>query len=378
MHLSTITALGAATLVSGAALKRAEYGDGIPATPLFPALPVAEFAKTAGHTLTLEEALAGLNITDKIHDVADGIEDGIHDGLDGINNLLDPLKPKGYLSARATCSTVRVRTEWDSVSTADRQNFVDSLKCLMKKAPSGQFSASKSRYEDFTALHQTLTPRVHNSAKFLLWHRYLLWTWEQELRETCGLTGTLPWFDETKYAGKFGQSSIFSSQWFGGIGLGGNCVTDGQFANLAINIGPGSGNQPHCLARNGDAAKTINTGQSMVDACNSRKTFADMAGCAEGGAHAWGHNGIGAVMQDVYASPADPTFWLHHGFIDRNFRIWQNQDSGVRTTTISGTDIDGNALTLDTSINVYSFKPDVKIRDVLDTTGPTLCYKYNY
>jgi tyrosinase len=79
-----------------------------------------------------------------------------------------------------------------------------------------------------------------------------------------------------------------------------------QFANLAINVGPGSGNQPHCLARNGDAAKTINTGQSMVDACNSRTTFADMAGCSEGGAHAWGHNGVGAVMQDVYASPADP------------------------------------------------------------------------
>jgi tyrosinase len=78
------------------------------------------------------------------------------------------------------------------------------------------------------------------------------------------------------------------------------------FANLAINVGPGSGNQPHCLARNGDSAKTINTGQSMVDACNSRGTFADMAGCAEGGAHAWGHNGVGAVMQDVYASPADP------------------------------------------------------------------------
>ena len=220
MHFSTITALGAATLVSGAALKRA---DSIPATPLFPALPVSEFAKTAAHTLTLEEALAGLNITDKIHDIADGIEDGIHQGLD----LLGSLKPKEHLSARATCSTVRVRTEWDSVSTADRQNFVDSLKCLMKKAPSGQFPASKSRYEDFTALHQTLTPRVHNSAKFLLWHRYLVWTWEQELREQCGLTATLPWFDETKYAGKFGQSSIFSSQWFGGIGLGGNCVTDG-------------------------------------------------------------------------------------------------------------------------------------------------------
>ncbi|KAF1927043.1 Di-copper centre-containing protein [Didymella exigua CBS 183.55] len=281
-------------------------------------------------------------------------------------------------AAAATCSNVRVRTEWDSVSTGDRQNFVDSLKCLMAKAPSGQFSASKSRYEDYTALHQTLTPRVHSNSKFLLWHRYLLWTWESELRESCGLTATLPWFDETKYAGKFGQSSIFSSQWFGGIGLGGACVTDGQFANLAINIGPGSGNTPHCLARNGDAAKTINTGQSMVDACNARTTFADMAGCSEGGAHAWGHNGIGAVMQDVYASPADPIFWLHHGFIDRNFRIWQNQNSAVRTTTIDGTDVDGNALTLDSTINVYSFKPDVKIRDILDTAGETLCYKYNY
>lgn len=67
----------------------------------------------------------------------------------------------------------------------------------------------------------------------------------------------------------------------------------------------------------------------------------------------------------------------HHGFIDRNFRIWQNQNSGVRTTTIGGTDSQGNALTLNTKINVYDFRPDVRIGDVLDTTK-TLCYKYNY
>lgn len=371
MHFSTVAALSAATLVSGAAIKRQES---VPTTQLFPALPLSIFAETAGHTLSLEEALSGLNITDKINDLADKVEDGIE-------NLIEPnfsVKTASVNAAAATCSNVRVRTEWDSVSTADRQNFVDSLKCLMGKPASGQFTASKSRYEDFVALHQILTPRVHSNSKFLLWHRYFLWTFEQVLRTDCGLTATLPWFDETKYAGKFGQSSIFSSQWFGGIGLGGACVTDGQFANLAINVGPGSGNQPHCLARNGDAAKTINTGQSMVDACNSRSTFADMAGCSEGGAHAWGHNGIGAVMQDVYASPADPTFWLHHGFIDRNFRIWQNQNSAARTTTIDGTDIDGNALTLDTNINVYSIRPDVKVRDILDTAGEALCYKYNY
>lgn len=225
MHLSTITALSAATLVSGAAIKRQ---DSIPATPLYPALPLSIFAETAGHTLTLEEAIAGLNISDKIHDLTDKIHDTADKIHDGIESLIEPHMRANSVNTRAaTCSTVRVRTEWDSVSTADRQNYVDSLKCLMKKAPSGQFAASKSRYEDFTALHQTLTPRVHSNSKFLLWHRYLLWTFESELRESCGLTATLPWFDETKYAGKFGQSSIFSSQWFGGISLGGACVTDG-------------------------------------------------------------------------------------------------------------------------------------------------------
>ncbi|KZM23764.1 Tyrosinase [Ascochyta rabiei] len=379
MHISIATALSAATLVSGAAIKRQNVpSESVPLTSLFPALPLSIFEQTAGHTLTLEEAIAGVNLTEKINDLAGKVEDKVEDTLDNLDNLIAPNMKVKVAAAAATCSTVRVRQEWDSVSTSDRQNFVDALKCLMGKAPSGQFAASKSRYEDFVALHQTLTPRVHQNAKFLLWHRYYLWTFEQILRDDCGFTGPLPWFDETKYAGKFSQSSIFSSQWMGGIALNGNCVTDGQFANLAINVGPGTGNQPHCLARNGDSAKTINTGQSMVDACNSRATFADMASCSEGGAHAWGHNGIGAVMLDVYGSPADPTFWLHHGFIDRNFRIWQNQNAGVRTTTIDGNDIDGNALTLDNTINVYDFRPDVKIRDILDTAGPTLCYKYNY
>lgn len=379
MHISIATALSAATLVSGAVIKRQTLpSESVPLTSLVPALPLEIFEKTAGHTLTLQEALAGLNITDKIREFADKVGDKIEDHFDNLIPPFDSSKRDNVKVARATCSNVRVRQEWHSTSTSDKQNFVDSLKCLMGKAPSGQFSASKSRYEDFVALHQILTPRVHGSSKFLLWHRYYLWTFEQVLRSDCGLTATFPWFDETKYAGRFAQSSIFSSQWMGAISLGGNCVTDGQFANMVINIGPGTGNQVHCLARNGDGEKTKNTDQSMVDACNSRGTFADMAGCAEGAAHAWGHNGIGAVMQDVYGSPSDPTFWLHHAFIDRNFRIWQNENSGVRTTTIDGTDIDGNALTLDTNINVYGIRPDVKIRDILDTTGTALCYKYSY
>ncbi|KAF2252924.1 Di-copper centre-containing protein [Trematosphaeria pertusa] len=281
------------------------------------------------------------------------------------------------MAAAATCANPRVRMEWDSMNNNDRQSFVNAVKCLIGKPASGQFSAARNRYEDLVALHQTLTVNVHNNSKFLIWHRYLLWTFEDILRSECGFTGPLPWFDETRYPGRFSQSSIFSSSWFGGIALGGRCVTDGQFAGLTLNIGPGSGNTAHCLARNGDASQTQNCNSALLNAINARTDYADMAYYAEGGLHAWAHNGIGAVMADVYASPGDPVFWLHHAFIDRNYRIWQNADA-ARVTYIDGTDRVGNPLTLDTVVSVNGLRPNVKVRDIINTLDGKLCYKYNY
>lgn len=120
-------------------------------------------------------------------------------------------------SISATCSSVRTRIEWDSYSDSDRQAYINAIKCLQSRPASGQFGQSKSRYEDLVALHQTLTPNVHGNAKFLLWHRYYLWTFEDMLRQECGFDRALPWWDETKVAGRFAQSSIFSDQWYGGI-----------------------------------------------------------------------------------------------------------------------------------------------------------------
>ncbi|KAF2278255.1 Di-copper centre-containing protein [Westerdykella ornata] len=282
------------------------------------------------------------------------------------------------MAAAATCSNPKIRIEWDSATNDQRMNYLNAVKCLLNKPASGQFPQAKNRYEDIVAVHQQLTPNVHGNAKFLLWHRYYVWAFEDILRTECGYNAGILWFDETRYAGRFSQSSIFSSQYYGAIALGGNCVTDGVFARLTLNVGPGGGNTPHCLARNGDASKTANTNEAMVKACNDRSDYADMAGCAEGGAHAWGHNGIGAVMQDVYAAPGDPVFFLHHAFIDRNYRIWQNANYPTRVQYVDGTDRAGNPLTLDTGINILGLRPDVKIRDVIDTMEQFPCYKYNY
>jgi tyrosinase len=102
-----------------------------------------------------------------------------------------------------------------------------------------------------------------------------------------------------------------------------------------------------------------------------------MAQCAELGAHAYGHNGVGYVMRDMYSSPGDPFFFLHHAFIDRNYRIWQNANP-ARVTYIDGTDRVGNPLTLDTTVSVNNMRPTVRIRDIINTMDTTLCYKYNY
>ncbi|KZM21182.1 metal ion binding [Ascochyta rabiei] len=355
--------------------------------PSHTALPLEHFNTPKwARPLTLDQALSGANAsvtTIKPEDLQDAKNQvptlvlpsnaTLSDNTQALEKELDK-----FAKRQGLCSNVRTRVEWDNASNNDRQGYINAIKCLMNKPASGQFSTSRNRYDDLVGLHQILTPNVHGNAKFLLWHRYYTWTFESLLRDECGLTGPLLWFDETRYAGNYPASSIFSAQWFGSIDVGGGCVTNGQFANLALVYGPGSGNQPHCLSRNNDNSKTINTGNPIVDACNSRSDYADMAACTEGGAHAWGHNGIGAVMSDVYASPSDPVFFLHHGFIDRNFRIWQNNGGNARVSSIDGTDAGGHALTLNTKINVYDFRPDVTIGQVLDTRGSTLCYKYDY
>ena len=86
-------------------------------------------------------------------------------------------------------------------------------------------------------------------------------------------------------------------------------------------------------------------------------------------------------MADVASSPGDPSFFLHHGFVDHNWRLWQNNDIKNRLYQINGwatTTEPKQPLTLDYTLSSFGFKPDVKVRDVMDTMGGYLCYSYNY
>jgi len=85
-------------------------------------------------------------------------------------------------------------------------------------------------------------------------------------------------------------------------------------------------------------------------------------------------------MSDVLSSPSDPVFFMHHGFVDHGWRTWQITDPANRLYQIGGFADQAHTrpLTLDYVLSSQGLRPDVKVRDVMDTTGTYLCYRYDY
>jgi tyrosinase len=188
------------------------------------------------------------------------------------------------VNSAVTCAaSPNIRYEWDDYSASDRQALMAAFKCLMSKPPSGAFPPSKSRWEDFARLHQMYTPNIHQNQKFLPWHRYFTWAFEQVLREECGFNRNFFWFDETKHSGAFSNSDAFNTLYLGTLGTNSHCVTDGQFAGTTINIGPGTGNTPHCLSRAGDNGAQAQCSTSYVNSCMSNSRYTDFETCFEYG-----------------------------------------------------------------------------------------------
>lgn len=211
------------------------------------------------------------------------------------------------IETEATCdaSTVSTRIEWRDYAPEDRKALVDSIACLLT-TPSGgaQYAPSTNRYEDFVRTHQALVSVIHGNGLFLLWHRYFLAAFETALRTSCGFDRPLPWWDETLDNGAFNLSSLFTADYFGSlkgpVHGAGVCVTDGRFANLTCNIGPGQQNEAHCLSRAVNETLTVQASESFVEYCAVRTKFGDFSSCAE----------TGSVFP-----PPSPPFFLFPSFL---------------------------------------------------------------
>ena len=80
-------------------------------------------------------------------------------------------------------------------------------------------------------------------------------------------------------------------------------------------------------------------------------------------------------MTDVDSSPGDPTFYLHHNYLDRLYWQWQQINGTERlnliegNTTVTEPSTGWVAYTMDTEMSMYGVVDNVPVGDVLNIQG---------
>ncbi|KAI3544086.1 hypothetical protein CSPX01_05841 [Colletotrichum filicis] len=344
-------------------------------------------------------------------------------------------------SSACSWHDVRVRREWGSLSKSEKLDYINAVKCLQSRparTPASQSSGAKTRFDDFVATHINQTLTIHYTGNFLSWHRYFTWQYEEALRNECGYEGTQPYWDWSKTAiTGLETSPIFDGSEtsmsgngdfvpgrepirLGGqnglpiielpVGTGGGCVNSGPFKNMTVNLGPAALDlpggiseanpngpltyNPRCLKR--DLTTEVNLLFANVTAVLSnilqpqnvydfQMQMQGVPGSGNIGIHGGGHYSLGGDPgRDVFTSPGDPVFYLHHSMIDRVWWMWQMLSPQVRqygATALSGTntflDQPPSANTTMDDVLQYGWVGEsLKIRDAMSTVAGPFCYVY--
>ena len=192
-------------------------------------------------------------------------------------------------------------------------------------------------------------------------------------------------------------------------GTGGGCVSTGPFKNYTVNLGPvsmplnngsvigggpgtGLAYNPRCMKR--DISAAVNTAYAnaiSVLKLLTQNSIADFQLVMQGvpgsgniGVHGGGHYTIGGdPAGDVFSSPGDPVFYLHHGMIDLTWWVWQMLDFKNRRNQISGTQTFLNQppspdVTLDDIIDLhYAGGGPITMRELMSISHGPFCYTYS-
>ncbi|KAF9558272.1 Di-copper centre-containing protein [Agrocybe pediades] len=313
------------------------------------------------------------------------------------------------------CSHTLIRQEWRTLSDAHKQQYIDAVKCTQSLPQITTFEGVQSRFDDFQAVHIHTADSIHYVGHFLPWHRRFVKIYETTLRNDCGYRGAIPYWDWTLDV--HNGSSILNSPvfdpttGFGGDGVPGTfnissllseaiiessqiylpsfvgCVQDGPFANFTVHLGPGKAIQEHCLMRGVDDEFTESLSREAVEKALAQPTFEKFRVELEGGEdrpseHGSGHLVIGGDLGNLYSSPADPLFFLHHANLDRLWWKWQTMDLRRRLTDISGktlpfaTPKHKTNVALDFMLKYDRLAASIPIKEIMDVREFPLCYVY--
>ncbi|KAL6884773.1 hypothetical protein GGI43DRAFT_305217 [Trichoderma evansii] len=346
-----------------------------------------------------------------------------------LDNREAGLRARGQ-SAQCTSKNIIFRREYGSLTKAERLDYINAVKCLQSlpaRSPTSVVPGARSRYDDFVAAHIQHTLTIHLTGSFLPWHRWLIHEYERALREECGYKGYQPYWDWPKYSSAPEKSPIFNGdpyslggngdfiphdghfrQTINGLpiagvgmwvppGLGGGFVTTGPFANMTINLGPGNSlaYNPRRFKRDiGPTHTTRFANYTTILNLLRQKNVDEFRYQLEGvpystevvGPHIAGHATVGGDPgADIFASPGDPAFYVHHGMVDRIWTLWQAIDPEKRQDklgvgeyghiTWANTPPSRETKLSDMIDLGYASEP-IQIADVMDTLSSPLCYFY--
>ncbi|KAK7911846.1 tyrosinase [Apiospora marii] len=342
-------------------------------------------------------------------------------------------------SAGCTAENIIYRQEFGDLSKDQRLDYTQAVLCLMSlpaNTPSDYAPGAKSRYDDFIITHINHTLDAHYTGNFMAWHRWFIYTYETALRDECGYNGYQPYWDWPKYASAPQDSPIFNGdpysmggngEWDPDLppsvvgppegvpgvhstlprGLGGGFVTTGPFANMTINVGPialASNNSPPNPQADGLGYNPRPLKRDVGPAVNERFANWTTVWDRERGKLRAEHRPVfSECLADLY--PCDkqellnkPNIteyrFLSEGGFDNgeigphgggHYTIKQAMDPENRNMQLDegpyghitwNNDPVSRLTTLDDVINIGWAGPETTMREMMSTTGGTLCYFY--
>jgi tyrosinase len=231
----------------------------------------------------------------------------------------------------------------------------------------------------------------HESALFLVWHRYFIHIYEKALKEQCNYSGHLTYWDWTLDWENVTQSPVWDNDLgFGGNGvaipdsptaISGGCVADGPFAGLQVQY-YNETYGPHCLSRGFAPEKQLKKLSHLMKPLSLERVL--RASTYEKfllGLELGPHNAIPLSIQGdfgFFTAPADPVFFLHHTQLDRLWWKWQQENPRQRLMEYNGKAEFGmdREASLDDLMLMGGLAPDLKVFEFMDTESNSLCYKY--
>lgn len=215
-----------------------------------------------------------------------------------------------------------IRKEYRTLTTEERQRFHTTI--IKMKTSVIDPEMGTNRYDVFTMQHRsTSAPGAHGGPAFLVYHRMLLYRFEQALREIDDRV-CLPYWDSTldSHLPNAGHSVVWSSGYLGnnyGIVGDGPCggwkIVPEECEQVNSRLYREMLGDPGLMMTEAKISQFMNK-KSFADAVAPTSTYFEDS-------HGDIHIAINGHMDDLMCSPNDLIFYMHHCFIDllfENFR----------------------------------------------------------